>query len=153
MVLGLARMMFLFMPIILIQTVHLVGNITEDHVITLMLIEEGFIILMSSVHYGSLEQYLLSLIQCGSMALYKYFLIQVCPFIVIYLVNSAAQNTTCTDLGKFHMNYISLTQGNPGSQSGYHRVQWRNETRSTITPIKTGGFKTRSCKQSVLLVC
>ncbi len=28
----------------------------------------------------------------------------------------------------------------------FMQVHWENETRSTNTPIKTGSFKTRSCK-------
>ena len=46
-----------------------------------------------------------------------------------------------TDLGKSHKNwYIAWTPGNLDCQSGYYRAQWKNETRSTNTPIKTGGL-------------
>ncbi len=63
--------------VLFFQTVQLVGNIIEDHVITLMGAEEVFMGLMYNAHYGNLEQYLPFLIQCGTTTSYKLCLIQV----------------------------------------------------------------------------
>ena len=60
-----------------------------------------------------------------------------------------------TDLGTSHtITLTELQEIQAASQDfiEFMQVQWRNETRSTNTPIKTGGFKARSCKQPVLLV-